>query len=284
MSRLRPSLLLAVRAALLPPLLVAAVAAAGPPAPSAGNGSTGAALPDQALDQFVKRLVVEHVPRSVDKLDGWGRTREIVSGLDVRREGLEIRTHRRHKQVYDGTWKWYRCELVDPQRDLDIHITPRPDASDGGKQFDVAATARVRVLAQVQQWETGVRLASISTQADAVVRLDLGCRLKVELDTKQFPPDLLLEPRVERAEVRLLDLDVERISKLRGDLAEELGRTLRPIIDREIARRQTEIVPKLNAKLAQRQGQGQFRFSLSDWAAGKWSDWWGSTRNGSPAK
>ena len=278
MNRLRPSLPLAARASLLP--LLAAIAAAATPAPSAGNGSIGAALPDKALDQFVKRLVVEHVPRSVDKLDGWGRTREIVSGLDVRRQGLEIRTHRRHKQVYDGTWKWYRCELVDPQRDLEIHIVPRPDGPDGAKQFDVATTARLRVLAQVQQWETGVRLASISTQADAVVRLDLRCRLKVELDTRQFPPDLLLEPRVERAEVRLLYLDVERISKLRGDLAGELGRTLRPLIDREIARRQTEIVPKLNAKLAQGHAQGQFRFSLSDWASGKWSQWWG---NGSPA-
>src|SRR5262245_13124904 len=280
LRRTSPWLRLAARAAVLPSLL--AMSVAGPPDPPAGKGSTGAALPSAALDQFVKRLVVEHMPRSVDKRDGWGRTKEIVSGLDVRREGLEIRTHRRHKQVYDGTWKWYHCELVDPQRDLEIHITPRPDAADGAKQFDVAATARLRVQAQVQQWETGVRLASISTQADAVVRLDLGCRLKVELDTKRFPPDLVLEPRVQQATVRLLDLDVQRISKLRGDLAEELGRALRPTIEREIARRQGEIVTQANARLAQR--QGQFRFSLSNWAAGKWSQWWGSGGDTSPTK
>src|SRR5262249_55047440 len=148
------------------------------------------AAPNPTLDAFVKRLVIEHAPRVVEKSDGWGRTKQIVSGLDVRLEGGELRTHRRHKPVNDGTWKWYRCELADPERDLEIQITPRSDAGDGAKQFDVSITARVNVQARWQKWESGVRLASVSAEAKALVRLDFGCRVKLELDTAKFPPDL----------------------------------------------------------------------------------------------
>jgi len=252
-------------------LLVTAITAAEPHSHSRPGGGTKDVASTDALGRLVKTLVLEHVPRVYDKLDGWGRTKEIVSGIDVRREGLEIRTHRRRKHVNDGTWKWYRCELVDPQRDLDIRIRPLEDAEDGMTRFDVAATARLHVLARVQQWETGVRLASLSTEADARVRLDLRCRLKLALDTGCFPPDLVFHPHVERAQVRLLDLDVQRISKLRGDLAEEIGRGIRPTLEREIARRQVDLVEKLNTKLAAR--QKDFRFSLTDWAAKGWAGW-----------
>lgn len=264
--------------------------AAEPPRPTTyaptipGNSSTRSAAPGQpapsspALDALVKRIVIEHAPRAVEKADGWGRTKEIVSGLDVRRDGWELRTHRRRKQVNDGTWKWYRCELVDPQRDLNILITPLVDAPDGAKQYDVSTIARLNVQARLQKWESGVRLASISGDADAVVRLDLRCRIQLELDHGQFPPDFVATPRVERAAVRLLDLNVEQISKLRGDLAEELGQGMRPMIEREIAHRQGELAPKLNAKLAAR--QKEFRVSPSGWIKEAWSNWW----NSPPAK
>jgi hypothetical protein len=52
---------------------------------------------------------------------------------------------------------------------------------------------------------------------------------------------------------------------------------MRPTIEREIERRKGEIAPKINAKLAAR--ASDFRFSLTDWATGKWSGWFGAAKN-----
>lgn len=230
-----------------------------------------AAAPSPALDALVKRLVIEHAPRAIEKSENWGHTKQLTTRVDLLAERGTLRARRHRVPVNEGTWKWYRCELVDPAHDLDIHIVPRPDASDGAKQFDVSTVARVKVNARWQKWESGVRLASIGGEAKAVVRLDLGCRVKVDLDTSKFPPDLVVTPRVERAEVRLIDVDLDRLGVLRGDLAEELGRALRPTLQHEIARRQGELQPKLNAAIAAR--QGDLRFSLTSWVSKGWSSW-----------
>jgi hypothetical protein len=223
-----------------------------------------------SLDQLVKRLIVEHAPRSYEKYDGWGRTVEITSGLDVRRDGLQIRTHRRHRQVYHGTWKHYAFRVQEPERDLQVRIERRANAANGGLQFDVTVTARVRASGRLRKWNHGVHLGSISGDADAVVQMHLRCQLGVELETTRFPPDVLLRPHVHQADLTLLDLDVRRISALRGELAEELGRGLRHAAQQKLDESEPKLVEKMNAKFAEH--RDDFRLSLVDWAAAQFSD------------
>jgi hypothetical protein len=234
------------------------------PAPVSGDSQTGVTNP---FDDLVLQLVQDAVPREYEDRQRWGRTIEVVSGLDVRRDGLELRTKRRRKKVPHGRWQMYRVELRDPHRDLDIHLK-NPRESERGMVFDLEATARLHTFARHAHWRYGVQLFSVSAEADARVWLRATCEVALQLDPKHLPPDVLVVPRVREAEIRLLELDLQRLSHLRGDLAQEIGRGLRRILNDTLAKRQEELTQRMNQQLEKR--QDKFRLSLVDLATSRW--------------
>jgi hypothetical protein len=74
-----------------------------PPAPAATPLATADSL--QALTGMMNTIVRENLPADFESRDNWGHTTDVWAGVDIRREGLQIKTKRRKKQVNDGTWK-----------------------------------------------------------------------------------------------------------------------------------------------------------------------------------
>ena len=230
-------------------------------------GEDFAAESENRFDDLIRQVVYDAVPREYEDRKEWGRTIEIVSGLNVRRDGLELRTSRRRKQVPHGHWKMYHVELQDPQRDLEIQLL-NPRESDGGVRFDIEAVARLRTFARYTHWRYGIKLLSVSGNADARVRLRATCDVALKFDPSRFPPDVLIVPRVREAEIRLLEFDLRRLSHLRGDLAHELGRGLRGIINDILEKRQEKLTARMNQQLAKK--QEKMRLSIHDMAKSRW--------------
>jgi hypothetical protein len=223
---------------------------------------------ESLFDHLIQQLVHDAVPRRHETRKDWGRTIEVVSGLNVRREGLELRTSRRRKEVPHGHWQLVRLELADPQQDLDIQLL-RPRQSDKGLLFDIEATARLQTFARYMHWRYGVHLLSVSGDAEAVVQLHATCEIALQLDAKRLPPDVLVVPRIHEAEIRLVSLDLRRLSHLRGDLAQELGRLLRRVLNDVLEKRQDRLTDRMNQQLAKK--QDRLRLSLYDLAASRWN-------------
>lgn len=223
---------------------------------------------ENLFDNLIQQLVHDAVPRQHETRKDWGRTIEVVSGLNIRREGLELRTSRRRKEVPHGHWQLVQLELADPQQDLDIQLL-RPRQSDKGLLFDIEATARLQTFARYMHWRYGVQLLSVSGDAEAVVRLQATCEISLQLDAKRLPPDVLVVPRIQEADIRLVSLDLRRLSHLRGDLAQELGRLLRRVINDVLEKRQDRLTDRMNQQLAKK--QDRLRLSLYDLAASRWN-------------
>ena len=219
------------------------------------------------FDNLIQQLVHDAVPRQYEDRKKWGRTIEIVSGLNIRRDGLELRTSRRRKEVPHGHWQMYHLELKDPQRDLEIQLL-RPRQSEKGLLFDIEATARLQTFSRYMHWRYGVQLLSVSADAEALVQLTATCEIALQLDPKRLPPDILVVPRIREAEIRLLGLDLRRLSHLRGDLAQELGRGLRRILNEVLEKRQDRLTDRMNQQLAK--SQDKLRLSLYDLATSRW--------------
>ena len=78
-------------------------------------------------------------------------------------------------------------------------------------------------------------LFSISADATADVEIATHFMVETKLDASTIPPGLIIKPRVETAELRLLDFELHRISKADGPIVEELGDGLKRAVRRELA-------------------------------------------------
>jgi hypothetical protein len=219
-------------------------------------------------------VVRDNIPSTYNDERDWGQTRPRVSGLDVRLDGWQLRTKRRRKDVRHGTWKRYQITQLDPDTNLQVRIGRVRTLPDGRAAFRIALLSKVNAVARVSQWNRGVRIASISVDADADVRLIIGCRLDVRLDLSRFPPDIVLLPEVMDADLHITDFRVNRISHFDGPVARQLGEALEKILSQKIEEQRPRLVTRINQQITKH--QDDLRISLHDTLREKWEAFAGS--------
>ncbi len=225
------------------------------------------------LQRLATSIVLENLPQHYVDTRDWGGTRERFDGLDIRRDGLEIRTKRKRKTVNHGTWKRYEITQIDPERNLKVRISQARTMPDGRAAFEVELVSKINGVARLSRWNRGVRLFSITLDADAEVRLVLDCRLDVELDLSRLPPDVVLRPEVVQAEVQLAEFRVNRISHLDGPVARELGNGLKQVLRKQMDHYEPKMVAKMNRQIERH--QDDLRLSLHEAWQKRWQEFQG---------
>ena len=214
------------------------------------------------LQPLLVQLIMETVPHDYENTKKWGGTKEIVSGLDVKLDGWQVRTKRRRKDVNHGTWKRYHVTLVDPQEFFKLQLLNLREESPGIVAFDLLARARLKTYGRLQEWQRGVRLFSISADALADVVLKLDCRMTSKLDASRLPPDILLQPKVVAADMRLKQFKLKRLSKADGPVVREFGDGIEKLIRKKLAEKNEKLVSKINRQIEK--NEDDLRFSLRD--------------------
>ena len=102
----------------------------------------------------------------------------------------------------------------------------------------------------------------MSADANATVEIKLVCQLGLHFDSSQFPPAVTIEPEVTHANVKLSNFDVYRGSKVGGEISEQLGRSVRAVLERKLAENEERIVQKANNQIAQY--QDKLRISVQE--------------------
>ncbi len=221
-----------------------------------------------SLQGLITAIVRENLPDQYESRDHWGDTKEIWAGLDVRLDGLRIDTKRRKKQVNHGTWKLYRVRFIEPEKYLHVDVQNIRELPNGRVEFDLLADARLDVFARLAQWELGVQLISLSVNAEARTQFRVRCDLGLKLDPSKLPPDVLLDPMVSQAEVRLADFRVRRISQIGGSVARELGEEARDLLDKELAKQNQKLPSKINRQIDK--NRDKLRLSVQDLLTSQW--------------
>jgi len=199
---------------------------------------------------FLTSLALDMLPNEYEDNRKWGGQKKRWDGLKVRVDGLQVRTKRRWKSVNHGTWKKYRLQLVDPDKYLSIKITDLESSGSGKFSFDLALQARLDVHGRLQEWNNGVRLLSVSTDAVADVDLIIRFDVTTSLDVSQFPPGVRIDPVADQAELRLSRLRVKRIGKADGPVVDELGDALKKFVRRKLEKDNAKLVAKINKQIA----------------------------------
>lgn len=224
----------------------------------------------QELSQWVRWIALKNLPPNIEDNRKWGKQRKVYDGVDMHWDGMRLDTKRRWKMVNDGTWSRYFIEWIDPANRLEISVLSL-DTWQKGRGFSsrIRIVAPLKIFARVSQFQRDVQLISLSMQADATVALETDLEVGIRVNPLVFPPDVEFSPRATRADVQLLEFEMHRLSQIRGDVAEWLGKGLRGILDRKISETNDKLVLKINDSLAKQ--QDRLRLSAHEWIKSSFS-------------
>jgi hypothetical protein len=217
----------------------------------------------QSWGTLLRDLADDTIPRDFEKRDGWGDQTEIMTGVRVREKNGLPRISKRMKRVNHGVWRRYRIALHRPEEKLRFAIRDVEAAERGGLTFKVVISARARCTAQSEFWNFGVRTGSATVQADATVRavawFVVSAR-ELNPDDDGWLVDLEYAPDVDRVRIELDDLDVRRIGKLDGDLADGLGDTAQTLLSEVLHGQEEKVTKRIRRELDGR--DAKFKVSL----------------------
>ncbi len=211
--------------------------------------------------EFVRGVVLLLLPHRFEDENGWGDEKRIQSGLHMKMDGLEVRTKRKWNMVNHGSWTRASGFLIDPENTLKLDLRNSPTTADGISRYEILVTARIFGTAQQQQWNHGVRLWSISADAEADLRFDCRFEVRQSVTSDNGATKLRFEPKVTSAEVHLDRFRLKRISHMKGSAIREAGSWFEGLIRSRIRRENGRIAEKINEKLA----ENSDRFELPFW-------------------
>lgn len=250
--------------------VVAAILALGG---SLASGEDPAEKTPEGVSSLLEWIAREHLPKEIDDSKHWGKEEKVWAGVRVSWDSDGLHTKRKWDSVRQGTWYRYRAELVDPDRRLQIQVGKLRELPQGRAGFDVVAKARMAATGRMAQWQTNVQILSVGVEAEADIELRLKCSTGFQLDAKKFPPDVLIDMRVDEAELRLVELRLEKFGVLENGAARLLGRSLRTTIEEKLEKGADKLAAKMNAKL--QDPAKKPRLALSELTGSGWDSWVG---------
>ncbi|MCH2180942.1 MAG: hypothetical protein MK108_02965 [Mariniblastus sp.] len=236
-------------------------ATVGQPAPQAFPVQT-------SVDDLLTKIILQQMPLQYTDDRKWGVQEKRWDGIKFRTEGIKLETKRRWKMVNHGTWRKYQAHLVNPEREFSIEMTNLRNTPGGKTAFDLKITANLDLQARQAKWVKGVQLYSVSAEGSCQVRIRLSCQSEIQLDLNHLPPDLILKPRITQAELSVDEFRIDRISKVGGEVAQQVTRWARGSIDEKVREEEAKLVTKLNAQLEK--NQDDLRLSLHDALQSRW--------------
>ncbi len=224
---------------------------------------------DQAKDsiQWLATKASKHIPRTMSGNKNWGETKRVWSGVKIRLDGFKLRTNRRYKELEQGRWVKYEATLPDVPPTIKItDVIPHIDATTGVQSWMITSSvvSPMEFEARIQRWNLGVKLFSLTVRGKARIRLNSKLSVGFHANYGEIPPGLVIAPSVRNAELVMEHFEVDRVSKIGGDVAEQWGELLEDVLIERLVERQNEkLVGKLN-KLIDKE-RDDLKISLSDW-------------------
>jgi hypothetical protein len=205
-------------------------------------------LSSRAIDN-IRKLCLGVLPEQIEETDDWGGETRIQSGLKVRMDGLQVRTNRRWKSVNHGMWKRVVVKLVDPDTTFRLSVFQVDEEPDQPPRRLITAAARVRVTGQVQQWNYGVMLWSVTAEALADVSFQTEFVVDQTVQQTDKGISLRLVPEVRNSKVQLDGFSLRRVSHLKGSAIRGVGDMFEPLLVRRLRRENKSLDQTINDQL-----------------------------------
>ena len=217
-------------------------------APVPSTADAPAPSPNDALVALAREALLKNLPPEYVKRSNWGHQKQTVVGYEwVFRDG-GWRLDERTKPLNDGLWRMYRVKLENPEHNLNVRITPLP-TENGHTAMEVFLTARLHAEAWQEQWRIGIKGLNFYIEAEATVQARMEVEIAIQPAADASFGTVEVRPHVNAVGLQLIDLRVQRIDKIGGEIAHELGRALKDVVADELHKREPEIATKINKEI-----------------------------------
>ncbi|MGC4004730.1 MAG: hypothetical protein QM811_17080 [Pirellulales bacterium] len=263
--------------------------AAAPPAAAIPKAASTAAPPaaqtltreipvDDSLEAWITAEALAKLPREYVNDKRWGMTTQIMSGLDWEVDGLKVETRRRWKTVNHGTWTRAVVKLIDPEKEFHIEIEHLKTGADGAFECDLHIRVKLDCFGRMSRWNRGVQTISLSVEADATAEFVAHLVTSVKLDGTNFPPDVVVGPRVTTATLKLEKLELRNISAADGPLVHAMSGLAKDVVEDTLRNQEAKLVERINAQIEKR--RDKLKLPLSKLVSSKYGDWFGPFLSG----
>ncbi len=87
----------------------------------------------------------------------------------------------------------------------------------------------------------------------------------MKLDAKEQGLELLLAPRIEKVELGITNIDIDRFGKLRGKIVHETADSFRRLVDDLVNDKEEKVLAQINREINKRWDEGTLRVPLTTW-------------------
>ena len=221
------------------------------------------------IDELITSLVLKNIPHQFNEDKDWGKQESRWDGVKIRRDGLKLRTHRKTKMVNHGTWRKYEVSLMNPKDQFSISVKNMREVEDGKMAFDVHVAANLKIDGRQAKWTKGVQLYNVSIDGKTRVKLMTTIELRTLMNITKFPPELVFRPEATAADISVEDFRIDRISKLGGEVSQQVSRVAQQSIESRIEKEEAKIVKKLNKEFEK--NADKLKLSLNEAMSSKWA-------------
>jgi hypothetical protein len=214
------------------------------------------------IDQWLTRLALAHLPRQFTNDKQWGMQVEKRRGVQVvdSRGKLDVRSKK--ELVNHGNWRRYSASLRNPEQEFQIQLRNIQELVDGGIGLEVHCKGHLDFVAQQSNWKNGVRLLNLTATGHTEVEVQIELEVRTEFVGRGLLPDVIIRPAARQARLYIYDFRVDRIGKIGGELAQQIGREARKQLQTKLAEQEQKIVAKINQEFGKK--ENGYRFSWSD--------------------
>jgi len=199
--------------------------------------------------------VTANLPREFDDHKDWGKTKRVMNGLSISADDGEFKLKEHTHEVKNGFWKRYDAKLVDPQHQFKVWVANMHTSGPGRTALQLFLVVRLDGQARLEQWKDGVKLFNCTTEAECTVQVRLDFDVQWRWAPGAILGDLIIEPKVTGAELKLEEFDLKKAGKIEGWAARELGDGLKGLVAKELRHQEPKLVDKLNVAIAKKRSR-----------------------------
>jgi hypothetical protein len=244
---------------------IVTILAVGMPLPALGPlpipGLTGSAKDE--LAGALRGLLLKNLPDPLyEAAPNWGNQAE-VKRLRLRGRVRELHAEMTHAPRNDGVWRKIRVEAVNPPETLVFDVRDVTTPAPGKIHFQTFTAVDVLVNFHQQRWESGFKLFDAKARAKARVKITLDCEAEGKIETEQLLPELVIQLKVAKADLRYDNLKFEHIAGLGGEAAQIIGEAAHAAIKQWRPSIERDLLAKANAAIVKAADKKEIRIGLN---------------------
>lgn len=221
------------------------------------------------FSRLIHKMVIKELPKELEDRSGWGQMVPLTEKL--RFPNLpRTRVRVGDKEGYPhGLWKKFKVHINDPDKDLKINV--REFSKVDAKLFHLVVDTEVAFAGEgeIQNWQKGLALGKVAGQADAMLGLGTAFDVGVILNTKKFPPEVNIEPKLTDLQIDLKEFNLRRLVNpttniaLEGESAKKIGDDMKDMLRSLIKNFEPMIKARANEAIAQSLKEGKGNISAA---------------------